>query len=161
MERMGDHAIQTGNVELVAKCQRWQYLANQNDHCDWLPVAEKEGGTRLLTAGLLNLMLLKLLGVVAAVVRAVGRLVVARLEEKVGCGEGGGGKVLTGLGGKVTRNAAIGSAGDRVVVVDVLSSTFSSTLSFVSALLPLVATIRVSLNVSERSSIVPNCVWIR
>lgn len=113
----------------------------------------------MLFAGLLNLMLLKLLGVVAAVVRAVGRLVVARREEKVGCGDGGGGKVLTGLGGKVTRNAAIGSEGDRVVVVEILSSTFSSsTLSLVSALLLLVATIRVSFNLSERSSIVPNCV---
>lgn len=84
-----------------------------------LPIAKGAAApTRLLIAGLLNL-LLEGLGVVASVVRAVGRGV-KRREKKVG---GGGGEVLLGRGGNVTLNATIGAR-----VVDVVvdgSSTFS------------------------------------
>lgn len=73
--------------------------------------------TRLLTAGLLNL-LLKDLGVVATLVRGVGLFGVNRLVKKVG-GAGGGGRVVLGLGGKVTRNATAGE-GAEVVDVDVV-----------------------------------------
>ena len=90
---------------------------------DLIPVAKGAGTpTRLLIAGLLNL-LLKDLGVVGAVGLAVGLLDGNRRNRKVGVG-GGGGKVLLGRGGKVTLNARIGD-GDWVVDV-----TFDGCSSF-------------------------------
>lgn len=94
-----------------------------------IPVAKGAGTpTRLLIAGLLNLLLKDLGGVVGAVGRAVGRLVGGNLRKrKVGVG-GGGGRVLLGRGGKVTLKARIGE-GDRVVV-DVSSAAFDCSFSF-------------------------------
>jgi len=77
----------------------------------------------LLIAGLLNLLLKDLGGVVGAVGRAVGLLVGNLRKRKVGVG-GGGGRVLLGRGGKVTLNARIGD-GDGVVVDVVFDCSFS------------------------------------
>lgn len=95
-----------------------------------IPVAKgAETPTRLLIAGLLNLLLKDLGGVVGAVGRAVGRLVGNLRKRKVGVG-GGGGRVLLGRGGKVTLKARIGE-GDGVVV-DVSSAAFDCSFSFSS-----------------------------
>lgn len=95
---------------------------------DLIPVAKGAGTpTRLLIAGLLNLLLKDLGGVVGAVGRAVGRLVGNLRKRKVGVG-GGGGSVLLGRGGKVTLKATIGE-GDGVVV-DVSSAAFDCSFSF-------------------------------
>ena len=94
-----------------------------------IPVAKDAGTpTRLLIAGLLNL-LLKDLGVVGAVGRAVGLLEGNRRKRKVGVG-GGGGRVLLGRGGKVTLNARIGD-GDWVVDVVFDSSSSCSAPVFI------------------------------
>lgn len=112
---------------------RWE-LANEKDY--GIPVPKGPGTpTRLLIAGLLNL-LLNVLGVVDGVIRAGGDLVVVnRRKKEVGCE----GRVLVGLGGNVTLKATKGSDGilveggaTVVVVVDavvvVLSSFLASTL---------------------------------
>ena len=78
---------------------------------EYVPVANAEAPTKLLDAGLLNLLR-------AAVAASVGVLVVGRLvgkRRKTGAGDedSGGGRVLLGRGGKVTRKA---TNGDTVVV---------------------------------------------